>query len=280
MYSRWKDLFEDEENCELITDKRRVKEGEVKRVLKRKVELKTRGKKIDTEFYQRLKDTMMFTIIEKITAASGGSVPEYGVTKSINCAFTLAAVRQFAKTILEEGLKIGKYESMRNYQFGDPWVVRCLRRLDMQRRRTTTQEKPKPSEEAIRTWQKNLQEKLQSGGYPHSLIWNMDETAFKWNLPIKYQYVSKDAQRGVSLAGNETQKFTAFIGGSADGTFVPSFSIIGANCKNKLDMSTSTVLQTVLKSLPDKEAWEFGVYENNIGVGRADKRSNSKLGQE
>lgn len=223
---------------------------------------KTLGRPVDAQFEQEVWDECIFWHVndkkESVILA--------------NCAYSYEVIRKCAERVQDrvykvEGVHVRKWRACprtKDLKFSNKWIWRALRRKMLVRRRVTTTIKAEPSEQKIN---EHMRQEIHSIVEEHSLearhIFNADETGIRWAECIKYQYVAKSAERAVAPPGDETGRFTAHLGSSADGDMLPLYLIVKVSCKDSTDLSKSRVLKNFLSEdgpCKPSEGWKEGLF--------------------
>jgi hypothetical protein len=84
------------------------------------------------------------------------------------------------------------------------YITRLLKRLSLRRRRVTNTMKKRPSDEAIRAHQVEMQARLR--GVPPQAIVSGDETAWCWGIKPRYQYVATSGSDGRGAVPDSDEK--------------------------------------------------------------------------
>lgn len=224
------------------------------------------GRPVDRQFEQEVWDECIFSYVndkkESVILA--------------NCAYSYEVIRQCAKivqgrtykaTTTRDGVYVKKWmenTKTKDLKFSNKWIWRALRRKKLSRRRVTTSIKAEPSEQQINEhMRREIHSVVEEYGLDASHIFNADETGIRWAEGIKYQYVTKCAERAVAPPGDETGRFTAHLGSSADGEMLPLYLIVKVSCKDSTDLSKSRVLRNFLTEdgpCKPSEGWQQGLF--------------------
>lgn len=231
---------------------------------------KQRGPRANAAFEGAVLDTLM--LVALTPSRAGGQT---------STAFTTANVAHSRGVITTAAREVQKWPqflhdaTVSQLKFSVGWVTNFLARNNLSRRRITSVDKTRPSPEDCRARMAAIQHDLL--GVELDAIINGDETAVFYGCNPHFQYTLNSVARGSAPESNQKTRFTAFLFGSAAGTFYPAFIIIKCTTKNKHDLSSSRVLKkwhddpTFNRniSLPDgstRKAWVLEEWSRTIAV--------------
>ena len=141
-----------------------------------------------------------------------------------NVLFSRAILRDAAQQVAasQRWLDIDHIQKLK---FSNGWITDFLKTHELRRKRLCAEEKPRLSDEIIREFMKEPQDKLMLGSFPKSRVWNLDETSLRYLLGPLYIYMPRRQNRG-QLIGDEKTRVTLVVNINVTGIFAPLMFII------------------------------------------------------
>jgi hypothetical protein len=222
-------------------------------------EPRRKGRPVNVDFEKEVIGHLMFTMTSTVDG-----VEQFQVVA--NTAYSYDIIRHAAKDIKDKD-EWKDIANVKDLTFSNCWVNSFLHRNSLRRLRVTTTAKPAQPTAVVQAHMEGVQAAITDGGYEPAELVNADETGFFYGMAPMNQYVPADAERGIAPAGNDKARFTVMMAGAADGTILPTFSII-KNSVEGADQSGSKVLDDKhLMAEPGfapADGWEYRTWEKTL----------------
>ena len=197
-----------------------------------------------------------------------------------NITYSYAILRAPAKAAAQS-VRWKDEEKIKNLKFTDKWVRGFLTRASMTRRKITTEDKVRPSEEIVRAAMMVGREKYIRNNLRPVVVHNFDKTAINWctgptHIFLPYDKFEKNLKNlwgrhlGVS---NIKLRMTAIIAFEAEGGPDPLFIIIRHSAKvtskTKPNQLSIRVIQNLFKAnlgFGAEDGWELKTWEKNMTI--------------
>eukprot|EP01040_Poterioochromonas_malhamensis_P017013 gene17013-19462_t len=199
---------------------------------------KKRGPKVYREFETKVLDEL---IVFQVLSES--------VEILANGCFTYESIRSAAIRVQSQP-DFQNNQKVQALKFSDGWIQKFLQRQNMRRRACTTFDKVKPKPSEVQDWLQTLQGFIESEGIENDCIFNEDETAIRWRPALLHRYVPLNAARASSPEGDDSGRFTALLGSSGKGKFIPPMFVIKYGIQEMLKLfKTEFVKDSFVESL-------------------------------
>lgn len=144
----------------------------------------------------------------------------------VNVCYNYHIIRQSAEKV-QKSQKWVEDDNIQKLKFSNPWISNFLTRAHFRRRKITTADKKRPTEEEIRAVMAVGQGIYISNYHSPSTTWNFDETALTWAIGPTHLFIPANQSRANQLGdSNAKLRITAGITVSGQGKFAPLFIII------------------------------------------------------
>jgi DDE superfamily endonuclease len=135
-------------------------------------------------------------------------------------------IRHCAKEV-QNSEKWRNNDKVKQLKFTNHWIFDFLTRGNFRRRKITTGEKSRPTDEEVNRIMELGQTLYRTYLHSPNTTWNFDETAFTWAVGPTHMFVPVNQNRAQQLGvSNAKLRITASIAVSGEGKFAPLFLII------------------------------------------------------
>ena len=247
----------------------KVRHTHLRRWLKFGTKAKARtGRSVNEAFERAVLGHLVYTVLEQVDGVDTASVVA-NVTYSYDIAELAAKTTQKEAPWVDDA-KIQKLK------FSAKWVRGFLRRATLRRRRITSSDKVLPLPAVVAARMAEIQAVIKAGpvggqhdgeeaGYKLGDLLSVDETGMHYSENPLNQYVPAGTERGTSSAFDDKKRFTAELGGTADGAMIATFIIMQCT-KKGVDLRSTTVISTLHKKAGYTEAdgWKFKIWDRKL----------------